>query len=153
MNVEVDEKWKNHQITRHFIEADIEMERRSGRQVAVKNTNFTHNHKKKRKYEEVDEENIRNIFLNIVGNMEDFIVGLFLRTVDVNFRINMAMKPQSPYIKDVMLYYTEFCELFNQMERAFHNRNFHTIFVLFTDVYYKLAVNYYQTIQLFNVEN
>lgn len=156
MDFRVDSKWESYNVVRSIVKAYRELDRRSSYtmtcdKVKDKTMGDFDAVKRKRKHEDMIEETVEVITMSIVTNLEEFVVKLFIMSIDENFRKRMAMNQDSEYVNDVMLYYAEFCKLLDHMEYEYNRTSFQNLFDIFVNNYHYLALNYFQSVQLFNI--
>lgn len=146
----LDEKWETYEVVKKITEQAIPT-----KFPMIKDTEHS-NVCGKRKREDMVEDLMQSIFTQILQNMDEFMIKLFIMTVDENFRIKMATRQNSPEVMDVMMYYNEFCQIVKAMDYEYNRGGqgcYQRINDILNESFYHLAINYFQMVQLFMCEH
>jgi hypothetical protein len=105
--------------------------------------------KRKRKRDDLIEDNNRLIFMDVAKVLDEFLVEMILQTVSIDFKVRLAKNLDNRFVNDLLNYYTEFKKIMIEIENAFQSNNIQYMFEIFKIDMYKLLINYHQTLILF----
>lgn len=151
--MDVDQEFANFNVIRLLQNADKLMNKRSGRYSGLLESstgNTPERSSKKRRFGELQDDNDERLFMNIVIEVEDFVVDMLFKTASANFKQHLANNMGHPLVSDVMRYYIEFKSIIHQAENYYQRSNFSLMYSLFVNDFNKLAINYYQTLLIYN---
>jgi hypothetical protein len=141
-----DPEFSNYVTLKHLFNAEMELQRNMGRTIkSITPTTI----KRKRKRDDLIEDNNRLIFMDVAKVLDEFLVEMILQTVSIDFKVRLAKNLDNRFVNDLLNYYTEFKKIMIEIENAFQSNNIQYMFEIFKIDMYKLLINYHQTLILF----